>query len=238
MTSRMKLGDLEIEIVFKDIRNVHLSVHPPAGRVRMAVPHGIRGEQIRLFAISKLDWIRAQKKKLRAQEREPAREYLERESHWLWGKRYLLVLKPTTQRARVELRHRSLVLHIRPSASQAARAATIEAWYREQLKVAVSPLIAQWAPRLGVDVDRFFVQRMKTKWGSANQNARSIRLNTELAKKPAECLEYLVVHELAHLIEPTHNARFVALMDRHLPRWRFHRETLNRLPVREERWTY
>jgi predicted metal-dependent hydrolase len=234
----MKLGNLEIEIIVKDIKNVHLSVHPPKGHVRMAVPRRIRREQIRLFAISKLDWIRTQQQKLRAQEREPAREYLERESHWLWGKRYLLVLKPATGRSRVELRHRSLVLHIRSNASHVARAAVLEAWYREQLKAAVSLLIARWAPRLGVEVHRFFVQRMKTKWGSASQYARTIRLNTELAKKPPECLEYLVVHELAHLIEPTHNARFVALMDRHLPRWRFHRETLNRLPVREERWSY
>lgn len=238
MTSRMKLGNLEIEIIVKDIKNVHLSVHPPAGHVRMAVPRRIKREQIRLFAISKLDWIRAQQKRLRAQEREPAREYLERESHWLWGKRYLLVLKPATERARVEQKHRTLTLHIRSRASQAARAEIIQAWYREQLKAAVSPLIARWEPRLGVEVNRFFVQRMKTKWGSANQYARTIRLNTELAKKPPECLEYLVVHELAHLIEPTHNARFVALMDRHLPRWRVHREALNRLPVREERWNY
>jgi hypothetical protein len=238
MTSRLRLGDLEIEVVFKDIKNVHLSVHPPAGRVRIAAPRRMKREQVRLFAISKLDWIRRQQKKLRAQEREPEREYIERESHWLWGKRYLLVVKPTTTRARVDIGHRSLVLHVRPDASQWAREQVMEAWYREQLRNAVQPLLAMWQPRVGVEVKRFFVQRMKTKWGSANKYAHTIRLNTELAKKPPECLEYLVVHELAHLIEPTHNARFTALMDRYLPRWKFYCEVLNRLPVREERWTY
>ncbi|HEX7708320.1 MAG TPA: SprT family zinc-dependent metalloprotease [Thermoanaerobaculia bacterium] len=238
MVSRLKLNDVEIEIVLKDIRNVHLSVHPPSGRVRLAAPRRMKSEQIRLFAISRLAWIRAQQTKLRAQERETAREYINRESHWVWGKRYLLVLKPATGRAVIELRHRTIALHIEADASQEAREAAVEDWYRKQLKGAVPPLLARWQTRVGVDVERFFVQRMKTKWGSANQNARTIRLNTELAKKPPECLEYLVVHELVHLIEPTHNARFVALMDRHLPQWRFHRDTLNRLPVREERWTY
>jgi len=131
-----------------------------------------------------------------------------------------------------------MLLRVRPRTDAAKRRALVDEWYREQLKQAVPPLLARWQPRLGVRVERVFVQRMKTRWGSCNHKARTIRLNTELAKKPAACLEYIVVHELVHLLEPTHNARFVALMDRFMPRWQFHRQVLNRLPVRRETWSY
>jgi len=131
-----------------------------------------------------------------------------------------------------------MLLRVRPRTDAAKRRALVDEWYREQLKQAVPPLLARGQPRLGVRVERVFVQRMKTRWGSCNHKARTIRLNTELAKKPAACLEYIVVHELVHLLEPTHNARFVALMDRFMPRWQFHRQVLNRLPVRRETWSY
>src|SRR5882762_8783359 len=129
-------------------------------------------------------------------------------------------------------------LRVRPRTGEDKRRALVEAWYRERLKEAVPPLLARWQPLLGVFVKRWFVQRMKTRWGSCNHRARTIRLNTELAKKPAECLEYIVVHELVHLLEPTHNACFIALMDRFMPKWQFHRQVLNRLPVRRETWSY
>lgn len=238
MASRIKLGDLVVDVVLKDIKNVHLSVYPPDGAVRISAPKRMNLDTIRLFAISRLTWIRQQQKKLREQERETPREYVERESHYVWGKRYLLELREIDAPPSVELRHKRLALRVRPGTSPASREAVLEEWYRQQLKTAVAPLLARWEPLLGVSTRRFFVQRMKTKWGSCNQYQRTIRLNTELAKKPPECLEYLVVHELAHMIEPTHNARFVALMDRFLPQWRLRRELLNRLPVRRENWSY
>ena len=131
-----------------------------------------------------------------------------------------------------------MLVRVRAATDEDKRQALLEAWYRERLKEAVPPLLDRWQPLLGVTVERFFVQRMKTKWGSCNHLARTIRLNTELAKKPPECLEYIVVHELVHLLEPTHNAHFVALMDRFMPKWQFHRQVLNRLPVRRETWSY
>ncbi len=140
--------------------------------------------------------------------------------------------------ASVELSHRRMILRARPGWSDTKKRELLDAWYREQLKVALPPLVAKWEPVMGVKAARFFVQRMKTKWGSCNPSARTIRLNTDLAKKPRECLEYIVVHELVHLLEPTHNTRFVALMDQFMPKWQSRRSSLNRLPVRHERWDY
>ena len=238
MASQIKLGDIAVDVMLKDIKNVHLSVYPPTGRVRISAPKRMSINTIRVFAISKLDWIKQQQTKLREQERETPREYLDRESHYVWGKRYLLTVSESDEPASIELEHSRLLLRVRPGTDEDKKRALVEKWYREQLKEAVPPLLARWQPLLGVRVERFFVQRMKTKWGSCNQAAHTIRLNTELAKKPAECLEYLVVHELVHLLEPTHSARFVALMDRFMPKWQFYREVLNRLPVRRENWRY
>ncbi len=238
MVSQVKLGDIEVDVVLKDIKNVHLSVHPPTGRVRIAAPKRMRIDTIRVFAISKLDWIRQQQTKLREQERETPRDYVDRESHYVRGKRYLLAVCESDEPPSIEVKHSRMLLRVRPRTDEAKRKALVEEWYREQLREAVPPLLARWQPLLGVRVERFFVQRMKTRWGSCNHKARTIRLNTELAKKPAECLEYIVLHELVHLVEPTHNARFVALMDQFMPKWQLHRQLLNRLPVRQEKWSY
>lgn len=238
MALQIELGDITIDVVLKDIKNVHLSVYPPAGRVRISAPMRMSLDTIRVFAISKLDWIKQQQTKLREQERETPREYVERESHHVWGKRYLLTVTESDEPPTVELKHSRMLLRVRPGTGEEKRQALVEAWYREQLKEAVPPLLARWQPRLDVQAERWFVQRMKTKWGSCNHRARTIRLNTELAKKPRECLEYIVVHELVHLLEPTHNARFIALMDRFMPRWQIHRQVLNQLPVRQETWSY
>jgi len=238
MGSQIKLGDIPVDVVLKDIKNVHLSVHPPTGRVRISAPKRMSIDTIRVFAISKLDWIKQQQTKLREQERETPREYVDRESHYVWGKRYLLTVCESDEPPSIELKRSRMVLRRRPGTDERRRQALVEAWYREQIKQAVPPLLARWQPLMGVSVERFFVQRMKTKWGSCNHKGRTIRLNTELAKKPAECLEYIVVHELVHLLEPTHNARFVAQMDRFMPKWQFHRQVLNRLPVRREKWSY
>lgn len=236
--AQIQLGNIAVDVVVRDIKNVHLSVHPPMGRVRIAAPSRMSLDTIRVFAISKLSWIKQQQKKLREQGRETPREYLNRESHYLWGKRYLLTVREQNVGPSLELRHHHIVLRVRPGTGEERKQALFEEWYREQLKKAVLPLLAKWQPLMRVTVNRFFVQRGKTKWGSCNPTARHIRLNTELANKPMECLEYIVVHEMLHLLEPTHNSRFIALMDRFIPKWQFYRETLNRLPVRHESWVY
>ena len=238
MVTQLQLGDIAVDVVLKDIKNIHLSVYPPAGRVRISAPRRMSLDTIRVFAISKLAWIKQQQAKLREQERETPREYLDRESHYLWGKRYLLTLVESDEAPSVELKHRRMILTVRPGTDEEKKQAIVDACYRDQLKKALPPLIAKWEPLIGVKVVRFFVQRMKTKWGSCSKGTRSIRLNTDLAKKPRDCLEYIVVHEMLHLLEPTHNARFLALMDRFMPNWRLRRDQLNRLPVRHEEWRY
>ena len=238
MAAQLKLGDIAVDVTFKDIKNIHLSVYPPVGRVRISAPRHLSLDTIRVFAISKLGWIKQQQKKLREQDRETPREYLDRESHYIWGRRYLLTVEEGEATPAVTLKHSRLLLSVRPGTDEAKRQEILEGWYRDQLRQAVPPLIARWEPRLGVKVERFFIQRMKTKWGSCTPQAGSIRLNSELAKKPRDCLEYIVLHEMVHLLEPTHNARFVALMDQYMPRWQFRRDVLNRLPVRHEQWDY
>lgn len=238
MHSQIQLGDIALDVVRKDIKNVHLSVHPPTGKVRIAAPARMSLDNIRVFAIAKLGWIREQQKKLLEQERESPREFLNRESHYVWGKRYLLSVIERDEPAAVELAHSQLVLQVRPDADFARKQSLLEEWYREQVKAAVPALTSKWEPLMGVKVERLFVQRMKTKWGSCNHVARTVRLNTDLAKKPRECLEYILVHEMVHLIEPSHNARFIELMNWFLPNWRARQQTLNRLPVRHETWSF
>jgi predicted metal-dependent hydrolase len=238
MATQINLGNLTVDVVFKDIKNIHLSVYPPDGKVRISAPTRMNLDTVRVFAISKLGWIKQQQDKLRSQNRETPREYLDRESHYVWGKRYLLKVVEGNAAPGIELKHNAMVLRVRQGTDEEKKQAMVEGWYREQLKTAVADFIARWEPLIGVKVGAFFVQRMKTKWGSCNPINRSIRLNTELTKKPPECLEYIVVHEMVHLLEPTHNARFIALMERFMPNWRMFREQLNQLPVRHEMWVY
>ncbi len=238
MVSQIKLGDIAVDVVLKDIKNVHLSVYPPTGRVRISAPKRMSIDTIRVFAISKLDWIKQQQMKLREQERETPRDYVDRESHYVWGRRYLLTVSVSDEPPSIELQHSRMLLRVRPQTDEDKRQALVEEWYRVQLKAAVPPLLARWQPLLGVKVERVFVQRMKTKWGSSNPGTRSIRLNTDLAKKPAQCLEYIVVHEMVHLLERHHNDRFRAYMDQFMPQWRLHRAELKRRPLAHEDWGY
>ena len=238
MTETIELGDMVVDVIQKDIKNIHLSVHPPTGRVRISAPSRMSLDTIRIFAISKLGWIKKRQRSLREQERETLREYLPRESHFVWGKRYLLEISEGDQRPFVDLKHSQIFLRVRPGTDAKRRQAIMEEWYREQIKKAAPPLIARWEAVIGVKVARFYVRRMRTKWGSCNPMRRSIRLNTDLAKKPRECLEYIVVHEMVHFLARTHNARFIDLMDQLMPRWQFHRDQLNRLPVSHHDWIY
>ena len=231
MVSELRLGDISVDVVLKDIKNVHLSVYPPTGRVRIAAPSSMSLETIRLFAISRLGWIKRQQRKQRAQERETPREYIERESHYLWGRRYLLRVVEGAARAYVVIDHRHIELGVRAEADAAKPQAVLDSWYREELRSAASELIEKWQERLGVEVERFFIQRMKTKWGGSSPARRTIRLNLELAKKDPECLDYVVLHEMAHFLVPNHSEGFVALLDQHMPNWRDVRKHLNDLPL-------
>lgn len=236
MRDVLDLGELHAEVTRKEIKHVHLSVLPPAGKVRVAAPQSMALDTIRLFVISKLAWIRSQQRKLQAQERETPRDFLNKESHYLWGKRYLLEISFADAAPAVNLTPRKLHLQVRPGSEPARCEEVLDGWYRQQVRDVVPALLAKWEPLLGVKPARVFVQRMKTRWGSCTPESGYIRLNTDLAKKPPECLEYIVVHELAHLLEPTHNERFSSIVEMYLPQWQQLRKQLNKLPVRHEHW--
>jgi hypothetical protein len=233
MTLRRLPGGITVEVTLKDIRTLRLSVHAPDGRVKVSAPAAMPEDLIRTFVLDRLGWIEKHRQRLATRESRAAPGYTDGESHLFSGRRYTLRIVERRAPARVELGHDTLVLQVRPGASAERRRSVLDAWYRQQLKAAVPALIAGYQPRLGVQVDEFGVKRMKTRWGTCNPRARRIWLNLELAKKPPECLEYIVVHEMMHLLEPHHNARFHALMDRFLPHWRLHKDRLNSMPVRQ-----
>jgi Predicted metal-dependent hydrolase len=236
MAETIQLGEIAIAVKRKDVKHVHLSVHPPSGRVTLVAPRGTRLEVARAYATSKLGWIRDQQANLRGQARETPRQFVERESHYLWGTRYLLSVMEEESKPSVRLSHRSITLTVRPGSSRAKRAAVMHEWHKSLLHEAVPPLIREWETRLGVGVAGYFLQHMKTKWGGCNHRARNIRLNTELVKKPKDLLKYVVVHEMLHLIEPTHNERFLTLMSKHYATWREARAELNELPLGAAVW--
>jgi predicted metal-dependent hydrolase len=236
MTETLRLGDVAIAVARKDVKHVHLSVHPPNGRVTLVAPLDTRLDVVRAYAAAKLGWIRKQQDRLREQARETPRRYIERESHHLWGRRYLMPVLERQRKPEVSLDHRRIILSVRSGSSQVKRADVLHEWHKALLHREVPPIIRRWEPQLGVDVRGYFLQRMKTKWGSCNRASGTIRLNTELVKKPKDLLEYVIVHEMAHLIEPTHSSRFVAILDEHYPKWRDARVELNDLPLAAEAW--
>jgi predicted metal-dependent hydrolase len=236
MIETIRLGEISIRVTRKAIKHVHLSVHPPSGRVTLSVPTATRMDVARAYAISKLSWIREQQRRLRSQAREAPRSFVERESHDLWGRRHLLTVGYRDGKPSVSLDHRRITLTIRPGSDARKRSKLVHEWHKALLHAVVPALIKKWEPRLKVKVTTYFLQRMKTKWGSCNHRAGHIRLNTELVKKPKDLVEYVVVHEMAHLIAPTHSERFVGILDEHYPNWREARAELNALPLGAEAW--
>jgi hypothetical protein len=236
MNETITLGKICITVTRKNIKNVHLTVHPPDGRVTLAAPSNTRFEVTRAYAISKLVWIRAQQRKLECQAREAPRLFIDRESHYVWGRRYLMTVNYQDAKPSVVLSNKRITLSARPGYSAEKRAAVIHEWHKALLHDVVPPLIQQWERKLKVSVSGYFLQRMKTKWGSCNHVAGNIRLNTELVKKPKDLLEYVIVHEMAHLIEPTHSERFIAILEEHYPSWREARAELNELPLAAAVW--
>jgi predicted metal-dependent hydrolase len=236
MTEIIQLGDISIAVRRKDIKNVHLSVHPPEGHVTLSAPIHTRLEVARAYAITKLSWIRDQQEKLRNQAREKPREFIERESHYLWGRRHLLTVIESDAKPSVSVDHRRILLSVRQGSDQAKRASVIHEWHKSLLHELIPSLIAKWELKLDIQVTAYFLQRMKTKWGGCNHKAGHIRLNTELVKKPKDLIEYVVVHEMIHLIEPVHSDRFIAILTVHYPNWREARAELNELPLAAEEW--
>jgi len=226
MTTQIQLGGIAMDVMLKDIKNIHLRVYPPTGHVRISAPLRMRLDTIRIFVNSKLEWIKKQQIKLRQQVRETPTEYVDGESHYVWGQSHQLELIETLETPDVELKNDKMLLRVRPGAHKEKRREVLDSWYRAQIRQSIPALIDKWEPIIDVKVKGFFVQRMKTRWGSCNLIKHTIRLNTDLARKPPECLEYVTIHEMVHLLEPSHNFRFYALMDRFMPQWKIHRAAL------------
>jgi len=232
------LGKITADVELKDIKNIHLSVYPPTGRVRIAAPSRMDLETIRIFAISKLSWIKKQQAKLQNQEREAPREFISSESHYYLGKRYLMKVIETDEKPSVSIKYNKIVLQVKPNTDKQHKQILLQEWYRDQLKTLVPKYISKWEDKMQVKVEEFGIKKMKTKWGTCSREAKRIWINLELAKKPLECLEYIIVHEMVHLLERNHNERFIAYMNTFLPQWRHYKEELNRLPVSHVDWKY
>jgi predicted metal-dependent hydrolase len=236
---QISISDISIDVIRKNIKNLHLSVYPPTGRVRVAAPLSIDDETIRLFAISKLGWIKRHQRNFAAQDRQSPRQYLDRESHYFEGKRYLLRVTERDAPPKVDLKTTTHIdLGVRPNTTTEQCQNILNAWYRAQLKLKVPTFIEKWEKKLNVQLNDWGIKQMKTKWGTCNIEDKRIWINLELAKKPVHCLEYIVVHEMMHLLERYHNDRFQLLMDKHLPHWKFYKDELNRLPVNHGEWSY
>lgn len=234
---RITVGGIAVEVVRKDIKNLHLGVYPPDGRVRVAAPLAVKDEAVRLAVIGKLGWIKRQRARFASQPRQSRREMVAGESHYFMGRRYRLRVHEHNGAPRVAIRgSSSLDLFVRAGADAGQRESALLKWHREQLRLVAQPLLEKWQAALGVRVAEFGIKRMKTKWGSCNRSAGRIWLNLELAKKPMRCIEYIVVHEMLHLRHRRHDGEFVAMLDHHLPAWRRTRAELNRAPLAHENW--
>jgi hypothetical protein len=238
---KLTVNNITIDIVRKDIKNLHLAVYPPSGRVRIATPKEIDDEALRLFAISKLQWIKKRQTKIQQQKRQSPREYVSGESHYYKGQRYLLnvIYQEKTKPRCVSIKNKKyLDLYVYQGDDRERRKRVLSEWYRKQLKLEIPELIEKWQEIIEITVNGWSIRLMRTRWGTCNIKLRRIWLNLELAKKPVRCLEYIVVHEFVHLLERYHNDTFVAYMDKFLPNWRFLREELNSFSVSHSEWGY
>ncbi len=231
------VGGIRVEVVRKGIKNLHLAVYPPHGRVRVAAPLAVSDDAVRLAVVNRMGWLKRQRAKFDAQSRQSIREYVSGETHYFLGQRYRLKLVDGANAGKVYVHgSRSLELHVRAGSDQAIRERVFLAWYRQELRDRAAPLIEKWASVMEIPIPAWGIKRMKTKWGTCNVAARRIWVNLELIKKPPQCLDYIIVHELAHFFERNHSDRFVALMDRFLPHWPLAREELNAEPLSHEDW--
>jgi hypothetical protein len=228
---QLLIGSVSVEVTHKPIKNLHLSVLPPDGAVKISAPQGMSPDHVRAYAIGKLGWIRRQQARFSAQPRETPRLVVERESHRLWGRRLLLHIEEVNTAPRVEVHPRQLILFLRPGSTLEKRQSILAAWYRQELKREAAVWIDHWQQRLDVRVNKLFVQTMRRQWGSCNPSTGNIRLNTQLAQKPRSCLDYVVLHELCHLRVPDHGPAFQSLLDQHMPLWHERRRLLSAEPL-------
>ena len=231
MKKSIQLSDISIKVIRKNVKNTHLSVYPLDGRVVMVTPKKTRDEVVRAYAVSKLNWIRAQKIRFKKQAREFPLKFIDRESHQLWGRRYLMKINYKKEKPTVLISNKQIFLTVRPRSSKEKRKKIIHNWHKMLLYTYVCELIQKWERKLDVKVSGHFIRKMKTRWGSCNKSLGYIRLNTELVKKPKELVEYVVIHEMVHLIESKHNDHFIKILDKHSPFWRDARSELNQLPL-------
>ncbi|NKS75528.1 DUF45 domain-containing protein [Rhodococcus hoagii] len=233
----LTIRGIDIDVVYKNIKNLHIGVYPPLGRVRVAAPERFDDDQVRLAVIQRLSWIRRQRDKLRSAERQSEREMVTGESHYVWGVRRRLKVVERPGRTHLEIDGDRLVLYVPASTPTEKRRDYLDKWYREQLRQAIPALVDKWERALDVTVPKWTIRRMKTKWGSCNRETRHIWFNVELAKKDPKCLEYIVVHEMTHYFERHHGEQFTALMDQYLSDWRERRNELNSAPLGHESWS-
>lgn len=235
---RISVGEIDVEVVRKQIKNLHLGVYPPFGRVRVAAPLTVNDDAVRLAVITRLGWIKRQQAKFAAQARQSARSYVSGETHFHLGVPYRLRVLRRDGAPRVRIATDRLELTVPPGSDRDYRERVVQRWQRSELRERAQALVTSWAEAMALPLPAFGIKRMRTKWGSCNTASKRIWLNLELAKKPPACIDYLVCHEVAHLIEPSHGERFIALMDRHMPRWRVVRAELNREPLGHEEWDH
>jgi predicted metal-dependent hydrolase len=233
----MTVRGIDIDVIYKDIKNLHIGVYPPHGRVRVAAPVRLDDDRVRLAVIQRLPWIKKQRAQLRSAERQTKREMITGESHYVWGIRHRLKVVERSGRAHVEIDGERLLLYVPTGTDNEARLAILQQWERAQLRDRIPGLIEKWEPVVGRTVPKWSIRRMKTKWGSCNRESGHVWFNLELAKKHPDCLEYIVVHEMTHLLERNHGERFIALMDQFMPDWRLLRDNLNKAPLAHEDWT-
>jgi len=237
-TSEIVVSGIPVQVVRKKIKNLHLATYPPDGRVRIAVPLHVDDDAVHLAVTSKLGWIRKQQRAYAEQPRESEREMVNGESHYVRGVRYRLRVAERLGKQDVKLSGGTLELGVRPGSTPEQRRALLDRWHRKRLQQDVERLVAKWEPYVGAKVSEARIKRMRTRWGTCNAQAGRIWINAELAKKPDECLEYIVVHEMVHLLERRHNDVFKRHMDRLLPHWRNSRDALNATPLGHEEWGY
>ena len=234
---QLEIGEFCVDVVYKVIKNLHISVYPPVGRVRVAAPDRMDEDTVRRAVVQRLPWIRREREQLLAAERQTEREMLSGETHYVWGQRYLLDVSRTSGNHRVEPVGSTLWVIASQGATVEERFGVLDRWHRRELRAALPGLLAKWAHVIEVAVPKVVVRRMKTRWGTCVTESGTIWLNSELAKKNPRSLEYVVVHELVHFHERCHNQRFLGLMDGYLPDWRSRRDELNEAPLSYENWS-
>lgn len=224
---KLVVNGIEVFVVKKSIKNMHLYVKPPEGRVEVSAPIGLSDESIELFVRTKIGWIRRQQEKFEKQPRQTEREYVSGEAFYVWGRQYYLLVNYSNKGNSLVLDGDKAILTVREDSSVEQRERFINEWYREMLKAEIERVLPKWEEITGLHPDGWQTKNMTTRWGTCNVKTRKIWLNLQLAKKPIDCLEYVILHELAHLEVKHHNEQFIAIMDRHMPNWREIRKELN-----------